>query len=363
MFKSVTLNDFQSHRNTHLPLGPFTVIVGSSSSGKSALVRALRLVAENARGTSYVRQGAKTTKVTLEVAGAGDGPEASTLVTVERGKSVSAYELRTPGAHDAPLLFTKCASGVPEQVTEALGLGDSKVWIAGQFDRPFLLDETGAEVARVLGKLTNVTMILAAVRETNRRASEARRFHTVRSAELAEARQEVAKYATLPARLAAAESAESALSRAEAAADRRTRIEERLRELAESVARADHARSSIRVVPDVRRMGALSELRVRLVSRLEEVRSAAARRSSVRVQAVPDIGRIDSVLARRASLRESLRELARSEGTRASAALRVRETTSAAESAREKFTEALQCAGSCPLCGAPAASAQIDRVL
>lgn len=361
MFNSVTLQDFQSHQNTRLELGPFTVIVGSSSSGKSAVVRALRLVAENARGTTYVRQGAKSAKVTLEASRPGDVEPI--VVSVERGKSISAYTLRMPGSHDEPMLFTKCASSVPEQVVEALGLGESRLWIAGQFDRPYLLDETGAEVARVLGKLTNVTMIYAAVRETNRRAAEARRMHSAKSAELAEAQAEIAKYATLPARLRAAESANDALARAEAAADRRSRLSARLHELDEAVARAMRARASVRAVPDVGRLSALSVARERLTSHLSEVRAADARRSSVRVRPVPDLEGIDTLRARRASLREALSAVARSDAARAEAADRVRTSTSAAEFAREKFTEAIHRAGSCPLCGAPAASAQIASVL
>ena len=98
--RSVTLVDYQSHQRSHLPLGPFTVIVGSSSSGKSAVVRALRLVAQNARGVSYVRHGRKQARVSVEFVD-------TTVVSVARGKGVSEYELALPGAEE-PTVFTKC---------------------------------------------------------------------------------------------------------------------------------------------------------------------------------------------------------------------------------------------------------------
>lgn len=365
MFRSITLTDFQSHQSTHLPLGPFTVIVGSSSSGKSAVVRALRLVAENARGVSYVRQGAKTTRVALEIAGSEPVLDASTVVTVERGKTVSAYTLAVAGMHAEPVVFTKCASGVPDAVAAALEVGDSKLWVAGQFDRPFLLDETGAEVARVLGKLTNVNMIYSAVRETNRRASEARRTHTARSAELDEAARAIGKYASLPARLESGRTAEAGLGRAESLADRRARLAERLRELDEASARSVQARTGVRTVPDAAGMTRLSALRTRLADRLGDVRTASSRRSSVNVELrpVPDTGTFDSLLLRRASLRATLGSAASLAEVRSRLASQIRDAQVATETARVQFTEALKSAGSCPLCGAPAASAQIDNVL
>jgi DNA repair exonuclease SbcCD ATPase subunit len=53
---------------------------------------------------------------------------------------------------------------------------------ASQFDKPYLLDESGAAVARELGELTNVTQIFEAVRAANRvRANAASTLKTRRS--------------------------------------------------------------------------------------------------------------------------------------------------------------------------------------
>jgi energy-coupling factor transporter ATP-binding protein EcfA2 len=365
MFRSLTLTDFQSHQSSHLELGPFTVIVGSSSSGKSAVVRALRLVADNARGTSYVRQGAASCRVALELAGSEPVLDASTVVTVERGKSVSAYTLRVAGMHDEPLLFTKCASSVPEAVAAALELGESALWVAGQFDRPYLLDETGAEVARVLGKLTNVNMIYTAVRETNRRASEARRSHAAKASELAVAVTELSRYASLPDRLAAGREAESALARADALASRRDALARQIADLGDALTRARTARVTVRSVPDPSRMVELSVGRVAIANRLSELRNAQSRCSIVTVglRPVPDIETFDTLLARRARLRLAIGSVVESGEAKDRVRTQLRDAGAAAEAACKQFVEALESAGNCPLCGANSGSAQVENVL
>ena len=365
MFRSLSLTDFQSHQSTHLQFGPFTVIVGSSSSGKSAIVRALRLVADNARGTSYVRQGAQRTIVALELSGSEPVLDASTVVTVERGKNVSSYTLRLPGMHNEPVVYTKCASGVPEGVSSALGLGDSKLWIAGQFDGPYLLGETGAEVARVLGRLTNVDMIYAAVREANRRASEARRNHSARSADLDQARAELGGFVTLPARLTAGQAAEQALGRAESCATRRDRLFEQLTEVRDARSRVSGVRFSTSAVPDVTRLVSLSEARGKLRTSISDVSIVSTRIASVKssLRPVPDVSNFDGVLVRRVSLQGTLRELLQVKGVASRLSSQIRDARVAAEAARARFAEALESAGNCPLCGAEAAHAQVDHVV
>lgn len=365
MFRSITLTDYQSHHNSHLELGPFTVIVGSSSSGKSAVVRAIRLIAENARGTSYVRQGAKSCRIALEIAGSEPVLDASTVVTVERGKSVSLYEVRLPGMHSEPVVYTKCASNVPDGVITALGLGETRLWVAGQFDRPYLLDETGAEVARVLGRLTNVTMVYAAVRETNRRALEARRSCSVVERELEEVSENVKRFLTLPIRLVAGRAAEEALTRVEALETRCQQLASRMMELEEARARVSAARASVRVVPDVRRLMILDSGRTRLATRLAAVDEAVHRRlaSEAGKRSVPDLGDLSSLLSQRTKLQGALADLKRVGLKLSQVSSHLEEVSGLACVAKQKFIRALRDAGKCPLCGADSDHAHVDSVL
>jgi hypothetical protein len=365
MFRSITLTDYQSHQSTHLVFGPFTVIVGSSSSGKSAVVRALRLAAENARGVSYVRQGAQRCRVALELSGPADSLDTSTVVTATRGKGVSAYTLAVAGAHERPVEFTKCGSNVPDAVAEALGLGDSSLWVAGQFDSPFLLDETGSEVARVLGKLTNVNMIYAAVREANRRAGEYKRIFTMRNADLDKAKTDLQQYMTLPARMAAGKAAEEALSRSEALSSTFSQLSERTVGVRDARQRASRARSSLRVVPDVSRLTGLHTGRTRLAGRLSELSEVRDRqiKASVGLRDIPDTKTFGPLISRRARLREEIDLATQASAAKSRLNVSLVDARSRAELARKAFMDALSRAGNCPLCGASSDHAHVGNVL
>jgi DNA repair ATPase RecN len=161
--------NFQSLRNVELEFGKFTVIVGESSSGKSAVTRAMRAVTSNALNSDYITRGAKKASVSLRTE--------EFVVTIEResGDS-SAYKIVEAG-REKPR-FARLNRQVPSQVTEALGIAPSSkevtsINFAGQFDTPYLLTEGASSVAAVLGELTNVSTIFAAVKEANRRAKAA----------------------------------------------------------------------------------------------------------------------------------------------------------------------------------------------
>jgi len=328
-------------------------------------VRALKLVAENARGTSYVRQGAKSCRVALELAGSEPVLDASTVVTVERGKGVSSYTLLLPGMHAEPVVYTKCASGVPDGVSQGLQLGETKLWVAGQFDRPYLLDETGAEVARVLGKLTNVNMIYAAVRESNRRASEARRAYSSKASELDSVTESGRKFARLPGRLAAADEAQTAMGYAEELEDIAFSLNAGLETLKSSAARLRTSLAQRREIPSTDRLEKLAEVRARVSDRLDDVESARERCSTATVglRLVPETENLSRLLAQRANLRQALEKLSETDGSVVRLSHLISDARAAADEARHRFSQALSLAGSCPLCGASAAHAQVDNVV
>lgn len=168
MIDSIHAVNFQSLQNVKLEFGKFTVIVGASSSGKSAVTRAMKAVTSNALNSDYITRGAKKSSVTLKTE--------ETTVTIEResGDS-SAYKVIEAGKESR---FARLNRQVPSQVTEALGIAPSSkevesINFAGQFDKPYLLTEGASSVASVLGELTNVSTIFAAVKEANRKARAA----------------------------------------------------------------------------------------------------------------------------------------------------------------------------------------------
>lgn len=158
---------FQSLHDVDLALGQLTVVVGPSNTGKSAFGRAVRQLVRNGR-SSLVEHGEKTSTVeaTLE-----DG----TGVSLERGPSVSTYRVTTPSSEE---VYAKAGTSVPEDVQRLFSMpaGDGPdVHLTTQFDGPYLLDVDATTASRVLGELTNVTLLSEAAREAVRRRGEAGR--------------------------------------------------------------------------------------------------------------------------------------------------------------------------------------------
>lgn len=214
MLTSVEIESFQSLRRLSLKLGKFTVVTGATGSGKSAVLRAIRLLAFNARGVSYITRGEPSCKVLVRAAS-----ERLDGCAIERNQArgKDAYRL----AQNVPVpkggygvtggKFTKLGGEVPPQVTELLEL--SELNFAAQFDRPFLLDSSGGEVARVLGRLTNVTLLFDAAREANRRRLEVMGDLKRAEANLASLTAAAQKFRGMKDRQAAVSEAEEALTR------------------------------------------------------------------------------------------------------------------------------------------------------
>lgn len=257
MIEKVSIRNWQSLRAVDLDLGRFTVIVGASSSGKTALMRALRAVASNVRGAGAITRGAKAAAITVHTH--------EHIVTLERTEAAGLYRVVTLATGEEQV-FTKLAGGVPQAVTDALGIAPvpatgTSVNFAGQFDRPFLLDDSGANVARELGELTNVTTILQAVREANRRRASFAATLKTREADLVNLREQATSFAGLRARLAACERAEQIAGHA---TDLAGRIE-RLRKATDTLAVAESVLTRSRV-PGVPADTAMLAAHARLVA-------------------------------------------------------------------------------------------------
>jgi exonuclease SbcC len=194
MLSRVSVRDFQSLKSLDLEVGGFTVISGPSNSGKSALLRAVRMVAENVdRPSSIVRHGAKQASAGLLFE--------TGQVAIVRGKAKSEYILGTGSHRDsAERRYPKAGKDVPEDVAAFLRFAEvegESLSFAFQFDRPFLLDDPATQVAKVFGDLTNVNVLFAAVREANRRRLETGARLKVRRQQLEELRLRADEYSTV----------------------------------------------------------------------------------------------------------------------------------------------------------------------
>ncbi len=315
MLTQVEVESFQSLRKLSLQLGRFTVVTGPTGSGKSAVLRAVRLLAFNARGTSYIARGAKSCKVA-----AGDREQAW-AVGIERGVSrgkdcyrvsrLVADPMAAEGYLDEPQVdvFTKLGGEVPHDVTHLLSL--TELNFAAQFDRPFLLDASGGEIARVLGKLTNVTLLFDAAREANRRRLEVMGDLKRAEASLAGLIEAAQRFRGMHERRAAVSEAESVLQRVHEVTVRAGRL---------------------RVLTD----------------RLEAAQAALERAVPPEV---PDGSRLDELAGKLARLRELVagERQAREEAVRQHHFAEV--ACAGEQDAHDKLHEVLVDAGQCPTCG------------
>ena len=201
MIENISVQDFQSIESGKVDLGKFTVFTGPSSSGKSAFLRALHGLTRNSFNPSQVRLGQSVTTVSAIV----DGRKVEAI----RGKSKSTYKLDDEE-------YTKAGRAVPEDVEAVLSMplvADLESSFATQFDKPYLIADPGSTGAKVLGTLTNVSVLHDGMREANRRKLSINAEIKVRKADLEKDNEEVEQYADLTSLEESISKAEDALIR------------------------------------------------------------------------------------------------------------------------------------------------------
>jgi exonuclease SbcC len=123
------------------------VIIGSSDSGKSAIIRTLRWVVWNRpSGDALQSTWGGQTSVELEI-------EEGIIVRIKDKKDY--YKLY--GGSDADLDFKAIGTGVPEEVSRILNINE--INLQYQLDSPFLLSNTPGEVATHFNKVARLDKI------------------------------------------------------------------------------------------------------------------------------------------------------------------------------------------------------------
>lgn len=343
--RGLRIRDFQSIANLEIHPGRLTVLTGPSNSGKSAVVRAIRAVAENVQGTAAVRAGAKTFAVTLDV----DGHE----VRLTRGPGLGEYHLDDQR-------FAKSGKDVPPEVTNVLKITKGDPNITTQFDRPFLLDAPGTEVARVLGELTNADQIQRAVKEANRRLLETRRTAGIRAKDLETIEKALENLGDLDALEEHVTWLEKLIDGAEATADQLLDLN---RLIVDIEAGAEHLRSLARppTVPDEllvladRDLWKLDRLR-RAIDELAEAQTDVDAWSTpvpeVPAKVLTDATLTLHALSRLKTAADALERFETERATYQAEARRLRE-----EEARllTEYHDTLKELGRCPMCNQPVA--------
>jgi DNA repair exonuclease SbcCD ATPase subunit len=152
MIQTMKLKNFQSHKDSELDFSEgINVIVGSSSSGKTAILRGLKWLRTNRPGggrfVSFWNRDKKgnpieSTSIELMVD--------DTKLLRWKSEGMNAYGV-------GETVLSTVGTDVPDQVTQVLKLNDLNVH--SQLDPHFLLSESPGKVAEYLNSLVNLSSI------------------------------------------------------------------------------------------------------------------------------------------------------------------------------------------------------------
>jgi exonuclease SbcC len=199
MLKRLTLIDFMAHGRTTFDLAPgLNVLTGPNNTGKSAVVEALRCLAQNPAPRHCIRHGASEARVVAEL---DDG----TLVAWVRRPKYALYELTRPGACE-PEVFAKFGRTPPEEILAVLAINPVTlesgevvdVHIGNQREPVFLLNQPGSVVAGFFAASTEAAHLIAMQNLLTERARKAKTEKRRLETQLASLAAAIDRLAPLP---------------------------------------------------------------------------------------------------------------------------------------------------------------------
>lgn len=200
MILSLTLTGFMAHADTTLEFAPgFNVLCGPNNTGKSAVVEALRCLANNPSPRHVIRHGASEARVEASFTG-------GWRVAWVRRKNHALYEVFEPG-RDEPEVYAKLGkSGVPPEVAAVIRLGPVSfekgdpvdVHLGDQRHPIFLLDQPGSVLADFLASSTESAHLMGMQDLLREKTGRARRDAKRLEEEAARARAGLDALAGLP---------------------------------------------------------------------------------------------------------------------------------------------------------------------
>lgn len=158
MIQNLKIQNFQSHENTEISFNKgVNVIVGSSDSGKSAIIRALRWVTTcNPRGDAIRSFWGGDTKVSITT-------HEGHVIERIRTNSINRYILRKNNEEE--LIFDAFGNNVPKEIEEILNLEEA-INFQHQIDPPFLISETAGSVASHFNRMASLEKIDLGLKNT-----------------------------------------------------------------------------------------------------------------------------------------------------------------------------------------------------
>lgn len=152
MIESIKIKNFQSHKASQLKFHPqVNTIVGSSDSGKTAVMRALFWVIQNRPlGTAFFSHWATDKK--------GEQIEPTWANVIINGVKIRRTRYKENNSYMVGAKSLEAmGKAVPEEIIQTFNL--TEVNIQRQMDSPFLLSESAGEVARFFNRIIRLDII------------------------------------------------------------------------------------------------------------------------------------------------------------------------------------------------------------
>jgi len=151
MIEKIQIENFQKHKNIEIKLDPgVNVIVGSSDTGKSSIVRALKWLFQNRpQGDGFRTHGIKPKDETRVCAVFEDGQTLSR----DRSNKVNQYTL------NADTKLKALRSDVPQDVKDIAKMKSFNLQSQHPEDQYFLLTDSPGNVAKKFNKVTNLEVM------------------------------------------------------------------------------------------------------------------------------------------------------------------------------------------------------------
>ncbi len=167
MLKSISITNFQGHKNSTVEFcGGLNVIGGTSDSGKSSIVRAIRWVTENRPSGDSIKNWycEKNDKVSVNI------EMSEGTVGKERTDGKVKYLINSKKGFSE---YEAVRSDVPQEVTDLFNL--SEINLQTQHDPYFLLNDSPGDVAKKLNSLVGLDIIDTIFKNLNSRILDKKR--------------------------------------------------------------------------------------------------------------------------------------------------------------------------------------------
>ena len=177
--KKINIKYFQTHEDTVLDFADgITVLVGKTDSGKTAIIRSLKLITKNKpRGNGFIsafapkdKKNKPTTKITLTL-------DDDTEIIRTKSENKNEYIIKNSEKEEA---YNNFGINIPPEIEETIGSTSVKidqdtyleVNISEQLSQPFLLFESPTVKTKLIDKIARINVLNRAIKNTKTQVQE-----------------------------------------------------------------------------------------------------------------------------------------------------------------------------------------------